>query len=133
VLGLIVTRAFSIICGASLVSICLVCTLFGQTAPYPSESASALVQQFENTPAFWKQFQVAKKIVALRDKSVLQELEPELSNMDMHRRGNAAFIFAGLGDDRGFQRFVDRHLSGVALNLRYFLGRVGSKLQKTRK
>jgi HEAT repeat protein len=96
-------RTLSIISKASLGSICLVCTLFGQTAPYPSKSASALVQQFENTTVFWKQFEVAKKIVALRDKSVLQELEPELSNMDMHRRGNAAFVFAGLGDDRGFE------------------------------
>jgi HEAT repeat protein len=100
---LIVTRAFSIISKASLVSICLVCTLFGQTVPYPSESASALVQQFENTRYSGKNFEVAKKIVALRDKSVLKELAPELSNMDMHRRGNAAFIFASLGDDRGFQ------------------------------
>jgi HEAT repeat protein len=42
---------------------------------------------------------------------VLQELEPELSNMDMHRRGNAAFIFASLGDDRGF-RIIKTILEG---------------------
>jgi HEAT repeat protein len=110
-LGAVVTRAFSIISRASLVIICLVCTLFGQTAPYPSGSASALVQQFENTTIFWKQFDVAKKIVALRDKSVLKELEPELSNTDMHLRGNAAFIFASLGDDRGF-RIIKAILEG---------------------
>lgn len=46
---------------------------------------------------------MAKQIVALHDKSVLQELEPWLSNEDMHLRGNTAFIFASLGDDRGFQ------------------------------
>jgi len=46
---------------------------------------------------------VAKKIVALRDKSVLQDLEPSLSDDDRHVRGNAAFVFAGLGDDHGFQ------------------------------
>src|SRR5437764_1324303 len=34
---------------------------------------------------------------------VLQPLESWLGNEDMHRRGNAAFIFASLGDDRGFQ------------------------------
>ena len=34
---------------------------------------------------------------------MLQDLEPWLSNEDMHARGNAAFIFASLGDDRGFQ------------------------------
>src|SRR5207244_13384484 len=46
---------------------------------------------------------MAKKIVVLHGKSVLQPLESWLGNEDMHRRGNAAFIFASLGDDRGFQ------------------------------
>jgi HEAT repeat protein len=46
---------------------------------------------------------VAKKIVVLGDKSVLQELEPWLNKEDRHVRGNAAFIFASLGDDRGFE------------------------------
>ena len=72
---------------------------------YPIESDSALVQQFENTTIFWKQFEVAKKIVALRDKSVLQGLEPWLSNDDMRRRGNAAFhLLQAWGDERGFQQ-----------------------------
>jgi hypothetical protein len=96
-------RTVGIICGASLASICLLSTLFGQSTQYPSGSASELVEQFNSTTIFWKQFEVAKNIVALHDKSVLQDLEPWLSNEDMHRRGNAAFIFASLGDDRGFQ------------------------------
>ena len=96
-------RTVGIICGASLASICLLSTLFGQSTQYPSGSASVLVEQFNNTAIFWKQFEVAKNIVALHDKSVLQDLEPWLSNEDMLRRGNAAFIFASLGDDRGFK------------------------------
>jgi hypothetical protein len=96
-------RAFGFICRASLASMCLLSTLSGQTAQHPSESANGLVEQFESTTIFWKQFEVAKKIVALHDKSVLQDLEPWLSNEDMRLRGNAAFIFASLGDDRGFQ------------------------------
>jgi HEAT repeat protein len=96
-------RTCGMIFRALLASMCLVSTLFGQTAQYPSESASGLVEQFENPTLFWKQLEVAKKIVALHDKSVLHTLEPWLSNEDMHRRGNAAFIFASLGDDRGFQ------------------------------
>jgi HEAT repeat protein len=88
---------------ASLASICLLSTLFGQTAPHPSKSAGGLVEQFANTTVFWKQFEVAKEIVALHDRSVLPELEPWLSSEDMHLRGNTAFIFASLGDDRGFQ------------------------------
>ncbi len=86
-------RASGVICGTSLATVCLLSTLCGQTSRYPIESASALVEQFEST----------KKIVVLHDKSVLQPLESWLGNEDMHRRGNAAFIFASLGDDRGFQ------------------------------
>jgi HEAT repeat protein len=96
-------RALGVICRSSLASMCLLSTLFGQTAQHRSESANGLVQLFENTTIFWKQFNVAQEIVALHDKNVLQELEPCLSNADMHLRGNAAFIFASLGDDRGFQ------------------------------
>lgn len=96
-------RALGVICGASLASICLLSTLFGQTAKNSSGSASGLVEQFENTTVFWQQFVVAKKIVALHDKSVLSHLEPWLRCEDMRRRGNAAFVFASLGDDQGFQ------------------------------
>lgn len=96
-------RVLGVICRTSLASICLASTLFGQTAQHRSESVSGLVEEFENTKISWKQFEVGKKIVALQDKSALQSLEPWLSNEDMHRRGNAAFIFASLGDDRGFQ------------------------------
>jgi HEAT repeat protein len=80
--------------------------LLGREAPKPNppiESASSLVEQFNTETVFWKQFEVAEKIVALDDKSVLQDLEPWLSNGDMHLRGNAAFIFGRLGDDRGFE------------------------------
>jgi hypothetical protein len=95
--------AFGFICRASLASMCLLSTFSGQTATHPNESASALLEQFESTTVFWEQFEVAKKIVALHDKGVLPRLEPWLRYEDMRRRGNAAFVFARLGDDRGFQ------------------------------
>ena len=60
-------RVFGVICGALLASICLLSTLFAETA-------SGLLEQFENTTVFWEQFLVAKKIVALHDKSVLPHL-----------------------------------------------------------
>jgi hypothetical protein len=96
-------RSFGLICKALLASTCFLSTHFARSAQYRSESASGLVEQFENTTVFWKQFEVAKKIVGLHDKSVLPHLEPWLQYEDMRRRGNAAFIFASLGDDRGFQ------------------------------
>jgi HEAT repeat protein len=96
-------RPFGSIFGASLASVCLLSTLiYGQTA-HSGESARDLVEQFKSSTVFWKQFEVAEKIVTLHDKSVLEDLEPWLSNEDMHLRGNAAFIFASLGDERGFQ------------------------------
>jgi HEAT repeat protein len=98
---LIMARAC--LCGILLGIMCLLQTVSGQTSTHPSERTSQLVKQFKTTTTFWKQFEVAKQIVALHDKSVLQELEPWLSNEDMQLRGNAAFIFASLGDDRGFQ------------------------------
>ncbi len=96
-------RAFGFICRSFLVSMCLLSTVSSQTAKHPSESASGLLEQFESTTVFWEQFLVAKKIVALHDKSVLPRIEPWLRCEDMRRRGNAAYIFARLGDDRGFQ------------------------------
>ena len=96
-------RAFVILYWASLWSASLASTLFGQAIKYSGHSNSVLVEQFKNTTVFWEQFEVAKKIVALHDNSVLHDLEPWLSNDDMRRRGNAAFIFASLGDERGFQ------------------------------
>jgi hypothetical protein len=98
---LIVARAC--LCGILLGIMCLLHTVSGQTSKHPSERTGELVEQFKTTTTFWKQLEVAKQIVALHDKSVLQELEPWLSNEDMHLRGNAAFIFASLGDDHGFQ------------------------------
>src|SRR5215475_2556566 len=65
-------------------------------------SLDQLVQQFESETVFWRQIGVAKAIVAANNKSVLPRLESWLTHEDRHLRGNAAFIFAGLGDHRGF-------------------------------
>ena len=51
---------------------------------------------------FWQQFDVAKKIVELRDPTVLPQLKSWLTADDRHLRGNAAFILASLGDRSGF-------------------------------
>jgi HEAT repeats len=108
-------RAFGVICRASLASMCFLSTLFGQIAQHPSESAGDLVEQFKSTAGMGKQFDVAKKIVTLRDHSVFQDLEPWLSDEDMYSRGNAAFNFASLGDDHGFQAILQGH-GGYAAN-----------------
>lgn len=66
------------------------------------ESSAGLVKKFQNSKVFFEQFDVALKLVRLRDTTILKQLEPFLGDVDRHVRGNAAFVFASLGDDRGF-------------------------------
>jgi hypothetical protein len=97
-----------------------------------SPQTVGLVEQFESTTVFWQQFEVGKKIVALHDKSVLPRLEPWLRCEDMRRRGNAAFIFAKLGDYRGFQTIqsiLDDHSAKRAIEARDDAGRPSSTMQ----
>src|SRR3984885_7945824 len=74
----------------------------GQQSP----SVSELLRQFQGETVFWRQFEVAKAIVAAKDTRVLPDLEPWLTHEDRHLRGNAAFIFARFGDPRGFDVIV---------------------------
>jgi hypothetical protein len=93
---------------AFLRSVCLLffaSALWGQNAPVRNESAASLVEQFKSEPVFWKQFEIAQKIVALRDPWVLHELEPWLSNKDMHARGNAGLFLRSSGMIEAFRRF----------------------------
>jgi HEAT repeat protein len=71
----------------------------GQQPPLVAD----LLRQFESETVFWRQIEVAKAIAAANDKSVLPKLEPWLTHPDRHLRGNAAFVFARLGDPRGFE------------------------------
>jgi HEAT repeat protein len=66
------------------------------------ESSAGLVKEFKNSASFHDQFEVAQKLVRSRDTTVLKQLEPYLADVDRHVRGNAAFVFASFGDDRGF-------------------------------
>jgi hypothetical protein len=66
------------------------------------QSASELFDKFESAGIFWQQFEVAKKVVEVHGVSLLPQLESWLIHDDRHVRGNAAFIFAALGDRRGF-------------------------------
>src|ERR1039457_2207137 len=52
------------------------------------QSAARLLEEFRNTGIFWQQFEVAKRVVAIRDASLLPQLESWLSHEDRHLRGN---------------------------------------------
>lgn len=91
------------------ISHCIALAIIGMTVscathrntetPYTAQ----LLDQFKTSTVFFEQFDVAKKIAALHDPGVLPELEEWLSHEDRHIRANVAYIFASLGDDRGFR------------------------------
>ncbi len=102
----LVARAFRAIVFPAGVPVVLLlaapCVNGGQQRP----SLAELLQRFESTTVFWQQIEVAKEIVAAHDVSVLPKLQGWLTHEDRHLRGNAAFIYAGLGDPRGFDVIV---------------------------
>jgi len=65
------------------------------------------VRQFTGEKVFWKQLEIAKKIVASHDRSVINDLEKYLKDDDRHIRGNAALVVASLGDERGFTAIAE--------------------------
>jgi HEAT repeat protein len=67
-----------------------------------AESAAELLRRFEETHVFWQQLDIAEKLAARREGSVLPGLESWLQHDDRHLRGNAALVFAALGESRGF-------------------------------
>lgn len=65
-------------------------------------TTEALVEQFKQEKVFWRQFTIAALIAERNDAGALPSLAEFLRHDDRHVRGNAAFIFARLGDARGF-------------------------------
>jgi HEAT repeat protein len=65
-----------------------------------------LVERFEHAQYFWEQFEVGQQIVARHDRRVLPALAPLLNAPDRYVRGNAAYVFAALGEPRGFDVIV---------------------------
>ena len=84
----------------------LLLTTSGLITGQESVPVSELVMQFKTSEVFWQQFEVAEKLVKSHDHAVVEQLEPYLKDQDRHVRGNAAFVIAGLGDDRGFEVLV---------------------------
>jgi HEAT repeat protein len=75
---------------------------FGQ----PQPTLDDLVEQFDRA-GFSAQLDLGEAIAARRDARVLTKLERRLSDQGRHVRANVAFVFAALGDDRGFRTLAD--------------------------
>jgi hypothetical protein len=73
------------------------------TSPAPTPAAplssSQLLEEFLERPTL----QAATQLAARGDVSVLPRLVALLKHDDRHIRGNAAVVFAAVGDDRGFE------------------------------
>jgi HEAT repeat protein len=91
-------------CRFAVLAVLSACVLAisGSAGDKERESSAELVKKFQNSRSFYEQFDVAQKLVRLRDTTTLKQLEHYLGDVDRHVRGNAAFVFASLGDDRGF-------------------------------
>jgi HEAT repeat protein len=90
------------------------CSLFAlllfpcvHVASQQHEDSSELVSEFKGSQYFWQQLEVAQKLVALNDSMDLPHLEPYLKSKDRHLRGNAAFVFAGLGKEVGLMTIYE--------------------------
>lgn len=84
----------------------LLSSISGLSSGQQPQTLRKLVEQFDSTGVFWQQFEVAKKIVEMHDARILPLLESWLAHDDRHLRANAAFIFASLGDNRGFDVII---------------------------
>jgi HEAT repeat protein len=67
----------------------------------PSANIGRLISQFATAEYFWQQTEIARELIATGDRSVIVAIQPYLETNDRRRRCNAAFVLAGLGDERG--------------------------------
>jgi HEAT repeat protein len=92
-----------IIAVAALIVLCGSNQRVSSLALQERQSVRVLVEQFRASAVFWRQFDIGKKIVGLQSSEAFSGLEPWLTHEDRHIRGNVAFVFAALGDQRGLE------------------------------
>jgi HEAT repeat protein len=83
------------------------CLGTGNTGAQERLALALLLERFEQEPVFFRQLEIARQIVGLRDVAALPPMEAWLDHEDRHVRANAAYIFAGLDDARGFKVIDD--------------------------
>ena len=92
------------------IRVLLLCLLPSLVAPCLAQDDSAavkgLVIQFQAEPVFWRQAELGGRIAAAANLQQLSTLEPWLTHKDRQVRGNVAWLFAKLGDQRGFDTLV---------------------------
>jgi HEAT repeat protein len=76
------------------------CAMGGAHAQ-PTNELSSLLAEFREASDFLNQLETAQKLVDLGDAKAVPPMEVWLEDEDRHVRGNAAFVLAGLGEQRG--------------------------------
>jgi HEAT repeat protein len=94
-LTLLLAASFGVICAQS--------TTMAADAP---QSAPELLRAFKSAQYSWQQQEIAEKLVALGDKSIVAEMLPMLQSPEREERCNAGLVLAALGEDRGFHAVV---------------------------
>jgi len=69
-------------------------------------SASDLIARMQSEPMFWKRLDIADELAQVATVQDLAPLEPLLADRDRHARGNIAYLFAKLGDQRGLATLI---------------------------
>lgn len=87
-------RTFISIALGGLVLLCVMDQRVSGLTVQERQSVRALVNEFRDAALFWRQLDLAKKIVALQSPEVVSGLEPWLQHEDRHIRGNVGFVFA---------------------------------------
>jgi len=65
-----------------------------------------MITTFQRETVFWQQAEIGDRLVSRAKLADLAPLEPWLTHDDRHTRGNVAWVFAKLGDRRGFDTLV---------------------------
>lgn len=72
-----------------------------QVSSSPSTDIARLIGEFASAEFFWQQTDIARELIATGDRSAIVTIRPYLETNDRRRRCNAAFVLAGLDDERG--------------------------------
>src|SRR6185436_13832163 len=67
----------------------------------PDSTIDDLLEKFSNAATFWEQAEVARKLIATGDTTIIGRIEKYLDTADRRKRCNAALVLAGLADKRG--------------------------------
>lgn len=87
--------------------ICIVALLTAVPAVRANADVRDLIARYQAESVFWQQADMTDAIVERATRGDLVPLEPWLTHADRHIRGNVAYLFARMGDRRGFDVIVD--------------------------